>query len=130
MEKEFDLPQDAETKSAPFALFKADKLKGERTRAGIFAVLGNRDKAGDRTQMGAFAKTWREGKNNIVHLWDHAESDLTIPTAAIDDLYEIGKSDLPDEVLALAPDATGAAVVVRTYVKSQWGDHWGRDQAG
>ena len=124
MENEFDIPTTAETKSSPFALFAKANVKGERTHAGIFAVLGNRDNAGDRTQPGAFAKTWREGKKNIVHLWDHGESDLAIPTASIDDLYEIGKSDLPDEVLEMAPDATGAAVVVRTYVKSQWGDHF------
>lgn len=124
MENEFTIPETAETKSAPFALFAKANIKGERTRAGIFAVLGNRDNAGDRTQPGAFAKTWKEGKKNIVHLWDHGKSDLAIPTASIDDLYEISKADLPDEVLEQAPDATGAAVVVRTYVKSQWGDHF------
>jgi phage head maturation protease len=124
MENEFTIPENAETKSAPFALFAKANIKGERTRAGIFAVLGNRDNAGDRTQPGAFAKTWKEGKKNIVHLWDHGESDLAIPTASIDDLYEISKNDLPDEVLAHSPDAIGGAVVVRTYVKSQWGDHF------
>lgn len=124
MEQEFTIPENAETKSAPFALFAKANIKGERTRAGIFAVLGNRDNAGDRTQPGAFAKTWKEGRKNIVHLWDHGESDLAIPTASVDDLYEIGKSDLPDEVLEMAPDALGAAVVVRTYVKSAWGDHF------
>lgn len=123
MDKEFLPPGSAETKSAPFALFKKDNVKGERTRAGIFAVLGNRDNAGDRTMPGAFKKTWKENKHNIVHLFDHGQSGQTIPTASVDDLYEIGKADLPDEVLELAPDALGAAVVVRTYVKSDLGDH-------
>ncbi len=123
MDKEFLPPLHAETKSAPFALFKKDNIKGERTRAGIFAVLGNRDQAGDRTQPGAFTKTWKDNKHNIVHLFDHGQSGVTAPIAAVDDLYEIGKADLPDEVLQLAPDATGGAVVVRTYVKSDLGEH-------
>lgn len=118
------IPANAETKVFPFALFRKDSIKSERTRAGIFAVMGNRDNVGDRIEAGAFAKTWTEGRHNIVHLWDHGEAETTIPTAAIDDLYEIGKSDLPDEVFQYAPDATGAAVVVRTYVKSHLGDHF------
>lgn len=113
----------AEVKATPFALFAKGGQAGERTRAGIFAVFGNRDREGDRVQPGAFTKTWAEGKKNIVHLWDHGQSDITLPTASVDDLYEIAKSDLPDEVLEFAPDATGGAVVVRTYVKSQLGDH-------
>lgn len=118
------IPDDADMKSTPFALFTKDAIKGERTRAGIFAVMGNRDNTGDIVQPGAFAKTMKENRHNIVHLWDHGKTEMTIPTAAIDDLYEIGKSDLPDNVLEFAPEATGAAVVVRTYVKSPIGDHF------
>lgn len=85
--------------------------------------MGNRDNVGDRLTNGAFAKTHREGRKNIVHLWDHGQGELTLPTATIDDLYEITKSDLPDEVFAHSPDATGAAVVVRTYLATPYSDH-------
>jgi HK97 family phage prohead protease len=122
MENIFEIPLDANTKASPFILFKKDKLPN-RTRAGIYAVMGNRDSIGDRIANGAFAKTHKEGRKNIVHLWDHGQGEMTLPTATIDDLYEIGKSDLPDEVLASSPEATGAAVVVRTYLDTPYSNH-------
>jgi phage head maturation protease len=123
MENVVEIPFDANTKASPFILFKKDAIKGERTRAGIYAVMGNRDNVGDRLANGAFTKTHQEGRKNIVHLWDHGQGEITLPTATIDDLYEIGKSDLPDEVFAHSPDATGAAVVVRTYLDTSYSSH-------
>lgn len=108
-----------EFKSTPFALFKKDKL-GERTRAGIFAVLGNRDHGGDRILPGAFAKTFGENKRHVRHLWNHNFSEP--PTAKVDDLYEISRADLPEQVLSWAGDAQGAAVVVRTYLDTSRGN--------
>lgn len=123
MEKISHMPSNAVTKASSFVLFKKEAIKGERTRAGIYAVIGNRDNVGDRIANGAFAKTHKESRKNIVHLWDHGQGEITLPTATIEDLYEIGKSDLPDEVLAHSPDATGAAVVVRTYLDTPYSNH-------
>lgn len=108
-----------EFKSTPFALFKKDKM-GERTRAGIFAVCGNCDQGDDRIQSGAFAKTFNEQKGRIRFLWNHNFNQ--VPIATVDDLYEIGAADLPDDVRAYAPDATGGAVVVRTYIDTEDAD--------
>jgi len=110
---------EREFKSTPFALFKKDKL-GERSRAGVFAVLGNRDSVGDRIMPGAFTKTFAEQKRHARHLWNHNFDDP--PTAKVNDLYEISKGDLPEEVLQFAPDALGGAVVVRTYLDTPRGN--------
>jgi uncharacterized protein len=85
-----------------------------RTVTGIFAVLGNRDSVGDRVMPGAFTKTFSEGRRRARHLWNH--DGFAPPIARIVDLYEIGKSDLPQDVLEFAPDAIGAAIVVREYL--------------
>jgi HK97 family phage prohead protease len=94
------------------------KLKGEKypddAFVGIFSVLGNRDSYGDRICKGAFVKTMTEGRRRVRHLWNHIGYDP--PVAEILDLFEIGKSDLPEEVLQRAPDAKGGAVVVRRYL--------------
>ena len=77
MENTFKIPFDAATKASPFVLFKKDAIKGERTRAGVYAVMGNRDNIGDRIANGAFAKTHKDGRKNIVHLWDHGQGEMT-----------------------------------------------------
>jgi HK97 family phage prohead protease len=111
--------ETAEIKSVPFALFTKDKL-GKRTRAGIFAVMGNRDSGGDRLMPGCFQKTFSEGRDRARHLWNHDFS--APPTATVEDLYEISAADLPDKVREYAPDATGGAVVVRTYLNTERGN--------
>lgn len=108
-----------EYKATPFAQFKKDGL-GPRTRAGVFAVLGNRDHGGDRIMPGAFAKTMAEQKGRVRFLWNHNFN--SVPTARIDDLYEISQADLPEQVRAFAPDALGGAVVVRTYLDTKEGN--------
>lgn len=108
-----------EFKSTPFASFKKDKL-GARQRAGIFAVCGNVDSGGDRIQAGAFGKTFAEQKGRVRFLWNHNFNQ--VPIATVDDLYEISAADLPDEVRAFAPEATGGAVVVRTYLDTEDAD--------
>lgn len=107
-----------EYKFTNFALFTKDNL-GPRTRAGVFAVLGNRDNGGDRILPGAFGKTFQENRRHARHLWNHNFSDP--PTAKVEDLYEISADDLPDAVRAAAPDAQGGAVVVRTYLDTPRG---------
>ena len=47
----------------------------------------------------------------------------TCQTANGEDLYEIEKRDLPDEVLAHSPDAIGAVGVVRIYLDPPYNNH-------
>lgn len=91
-----------------------------RTVTGIFSVLGYRDSYGDRVMPGAFKKNMAEGRARIRHLWNH--DGHSPPIAKILDLYEIPRSDLPAEVIAHAPDASGGAVVVREYLKTPRAD--------
>jgi HK97 family phage prohead protease len=94
--------------------FTKEKAKG--TIAGVFSVSGVRDSYGDRVMFGAFAKTMTAHRRRVRHLWNHMGFDP--PTATVIDLYEVGRSDLPDEVLARFPEASGGAVVVRKYLES------------
>lgn len=108
-----------EVKSLPFALFQKDSMSA-RSRAGIFAVTGNRDSVGDRLQKGCFTKTFKEQRRHARHLWNHDFS--APPTAKVVELYEIDAADLPDAVREFAPDATGGAVVVREYLDTPRAD--------
>lgn len=84
-----------------------------RTRKGICAVFGNIDSWGDRIMPGAFAKTIQEGRTRVKHLWNHDFS--TPPIASITELKEVGRDELPEEVLTYAPEATGGLMVAREY---------------
>lgn len=87
-----------------------------RIITGICAVFGNVDMAGDRIQPGAFTKTLRENNTSYFkHLWNHDFSSY--PTARILDLKEVGRNELPREVLDKAPNATGGLLVKREYVE-------------
>lgn len=99
-----------------FKSFSYTNLKAKasgRIRVGVCAVMGNVDSWGDRIHIGAFAKTITENLNSVRHLWNHDYSEP--PIARIVDLKEIGRDELPPEVLAKAPDATGGLVVSREY---------------
>lgn len=87
-----------------------------RVRTGIAAVFGNIDSDGDRMMPGAFAKSITEGQKRVKHLWNHSWEHP--PIAAIKELREIGRDELPPEVLAKSPEATGGLVVKREYYKS------------
>jgi len=91
-----------------------------RTVTGIFAVHGNVDVGRDRSHPGAFAKTFAEGMRRVKFLWMHNPFDP--PTAVIKSLREVSREELPAEVLALAPGATGGAEVVREYLPTPRGD--------
>ncbi len=91
-----------------------------RTVVGIASVFGNVDSYGDIVQKGAFKKTIQENAKRIRHLWLH--DPFQPPTAAVRSLQEVGKSALPDEVLAQFPDATGGLEVAREYLKTPRGE--------
>lgn len=88
-----------------------------RVRKGICAVFGNVDAWGDRIINGAFAKTISEGRDRVKHLWNHSFSE--VPIAKITELKEVGREDLPAEILEFAPDATGGLLVAREYLNSE-----------
>ena len=87
-----------------------------RVRTGIAAVFGNVDAVKDRTMPGSFLRTINNNAKRIKHLWNHDSSKL--PIAKIIELREVGKSELPDDVLEQAPDATGGLLVKREYFKN------------
>lgn len=105
-----------EFKNLSFASVKADDQTGRR-RKGVAAVFGNIDSWGDRIKPGAFSKTISEGGlKRVRHLWNH--DSRTPPIASITDIKEVGREDLPPEVLEKAPDATGGLVVEREYYEN------------
>jgi HK97 family phage prohead protease len=78
------------------------------------------DSYGDVVQKGAFKKTIQENARRIRHLWMH--DSFQPPTAVVRNLQEVGKSSLPESVLAAFPDATGGLEVAREYLKTPRGD--------
>lgn len=100
---------ERERKSLPQVVKKID----DRTVTGIFAVHGNVDQGSDRSWPGSFARTFNGQARKARFLWGHDFSSPTI--ASIKSLRELNRAELPDEVLAMAPEATGGAEVVREY---------------
>ena len=86
----------------------------EREVTGICAVFGNVDEGGDRLHAGAFAKTLKEAGRRAKHLWNHDWQNP--PTAVIKELRELGREELPPEVLQIAPEATGGLSIIREYL--------------
>lgn len=91
-----------------------------RTVDGIAAVTGNEDDGGDVIWPGAFKKTISENRKRIKHLWMH--DSWAPPTAVIKDLREIGREELPEQVLEKFPEANGGLVVVREYLDTARGN--------
>lgn len=88
-----------------------------RTVTGIFAVHGNIDDYSDVSHPGAFAKTIVERGAKIKFLWNH-DMFGGPPVAKIVSIREIGREELPQSVLATAPEATGGVEVTREYLKT------------
>lgn len=97
----------------------------DRTVTGIFCVHGNLDDGdgwtsrGDRSHPGLFGDFTVDGRRRAVFLWQHCSYDP--PIATIDLLFEVARADLPQPVLAYAPDATGGVAVKRTYLDTPRG---------
>jgi len=87
------------TKALPFGLIDYD---GDGVIEGYPAVFGNVDADGDVIVAGAFERTIRERGRKAVLGLDHEHGLGTTL-----ELVEVGRSDLPAEILAAAPDATG-----------------------
>jgi HK97 family phage prohead protease len=91
-----------------------------RTVTGFAGIYGNVDSGSDRTWAGSFKKTISERADRVRHLWQHDLSQP--PIAAIRELREVGKADLPPELLSKYPEATGGLLVVREYLETPRGD--------
>jgi predicted RNase H-like nuclease (RuvC/YqgF family) len=105
-----------EHKAAPAFLMGIDG----RTVTGIAAVHGNVDDGGDRSYPGVFGDFTVNGRSRARFLWQHDSNQP--PIATIDQVYEVGRADLPDAVLKYAPNATGGTAVKRTYLEDAFAD--------
>src|SRR5512143_3708815 len=72
----------------------------------IFAVLGNIDDGRDVMWPGAFTKTLAERADRVRVLWQHGVMDPPVGVPVT--LKELGRMELPQEILARYPSAAGA----------------------
>lgn len=91
-----------------------------REVTGIFSVFGNLDVYDDKAWPGSFTKTIQERGKKVFHLWQH---DMDSPAiAVVKSLREIGRDELPAEILADYPEAMGGVEVVREYLDTERGN--------
>lgn len=105
-----------ELKSMPFAV----KAVEGRTVTGITAVMGNVDGGLDRIWPGAFKMTLATRLPKVRHLWNH-DADSP-PIAVIKSAREVGRDELPESVLSVAPEASGGLEVTRKYLDTPRGN--------
>ena len=98
--------QPSEYKTVPFFCLKTDDDQGVVDH--IVTVFGIEDLGGDVSHPGSFTKTITERKDQIrvldCHMRDSVMRVLGVPL----DLREIGREELPKDLLVKYPDATGA----------------------
>ena len=92
----------------------------DRTVKGFASVFGNVDDGSDITHAGAFTKTIKESVARVRFLWQH-DTDAP-PTAQIKSLYEAKRDELPAEIKAQYPQATGGLLVEREYLDTARGN--------
>lgn len=92
----------------------------DRVVTGFAAVIGNVDDGGDVLLPGAFGKTLAERASRLRYLWMHDASQM--PTANIVSIQEVGKDELPADLLAKFPDAVGGLKVSREYLETPRGE--------
>lgn len=95
------------------------KAIDDRIVTGIFMVHGHIDDGFDRSHPGALADYKVDGRDRARFLWAHDAKQP--PVAAIKSIRELTRAELPPAVLSYAPDATGAAEVVREYLDTPRG---------
>ena len=92
----------------------------DRVVKSIFSVFGNVDDGGDRIWPGAFAKTITERAKRIKVLWQH--DSYSPPIGVPISITEIGRFDLPEDLKALYPDASGALLASVQYLETPRGE--------
>jgi len=100
------MAKQLETKSLPFAGVGFDEVDG--IVEGFAAVCGNWDDANERIVSGAFSRTladYKASRPGIAKLPMGLDHEVGFGVTV--DAAEVERSDLPAELLAEAPDATG-----------------------
>lgn len=82
----------------------------------LVAVYGNIDHGRDRIMPGASKKTIQEGLRNVLVLDQHNTDSIFSTLAVCLGLKEITRDELPDEVRAKFPDATGGLLATSRYL--------------
>lgn len=75
----------------------------------VFAVMGNVDEGGDVIHPGAFTKTFAERGRKVRVLDHHRTGSIMDAIGKPLELRELSRDQLPGDVLARFPDATGGA---------------------
>jgi phage head maturation protease len=96
-----------ERKTFPAFVIKVDEEQG--IIEAVFAVFGNVDEGDDVVHPGAFAKTFTERGTKVKVLDNHLTDSIMRVIGKPLMLAEIGKDQLPPQVLAKSPDAMGGA---------------------
>lgn len=82
----------------------------------IVAVFGNIDHGKDRIWPGAFKKTIQEGANKLLVLDSHRTDSVSAAIGKPLALREVGADELPADVRARFPDATGGLLATTQYL--------------
>ena len=82
----------------------------------IVSVFGVIDYGKDRIKPGAFRKTISERKDDILVLDQHNTNSIMNVVGKVLDIKEVGKADLPPEVLKKYPEATGGLWTQTKYL--------------
>lgn len=102
-----------EYKSLP----QATKAIQDRTVTTLFSVAGTVDSYGDKMWPGAFTQSFAQRKDKILHLWQH--NFEAPPIAVIKSLREVGRDELPPELLNAHPEAMGGAEAVSEFLETE-----------
>lgn len=105
-----------ERKTLPSIVIKIEADQGivEHT----VAVMGNVDLGGDRIHNGSFTKTINERMGKIRVLDSHRTDSIMDVLGKPLRMWEIGKAELPAQILAQHPDATGALMARTQFLMS------------
>lgn len=102
-----------EVKSTPLIKVNTDSAEGLVTH--LITVFGILDEGGDISHPGSFTKTIAEraGKIRILDMHRH-DSIMSVLGKPIK-IWEIGRAELPNDVLAKWPEATGGVMAVTKF---------------
>lgn len=104
------------TLRSPAYLVKVDEAQGIVTA--IVNVYGIVDDGDDMTVMGCCSKTLQENRGRIKVLNSHQSWDVLAALGTMISAREVGRDELPAEVLAKWPEATGALETTTQYLMS------------
>jgi len=107
---------DRETKAGPAFTVKADQDQGVVET--IFSVFGNVDNGGDIVHPGAFTKTFAERGLEVRVLDQHMTDSVSRALGKPLELREVGRDELPADLLERFPEATGGALAKVQFLMS------------